>query len=253
MPRKKRMPGAHFEWDFVNGPRGRSLSAVEWTLYSKLWALATHERRKIVCRLRYDCTYLADFLHIDPRTLRKLLADLEQKCCKNAHLAELLEVTDHYIKVNGVQEKQDWLTWKEPLPCCSLHVPSRSTKTSTCTKTKTHTKGKGVKPDALFDEFWKIYPERLPASNRPSAEKAWSARMKQGADPQAIIIGAQNYAAERKQENAIKTKFVKMAATFLGPSKHWEEFQKPVKGNSKTGSKGTDFDSKDYSIPEDFK
>ncbi len=92
------------------------------------------------------------------------------------------------------------------------------------------------KPDPLFDEFWQAYPERMPPSNRVSAEEQWTARIKQGADPQDIIRGARHYADERQRENAIKTKFVKMASTFLGPKKHWEQFQAPIEttGPSKT-------------------
>lgn len=174
MPRKNRMPGAHFEWDFLNGPRVRSMSPVEWTLYSKLWALATHDRRKIVCRMRYDCTYLAEFMHIDRRTLSKLITDLEQKCCKNAHLAALLDVTEHYIKVNGVQEKQDWLTWKEPLACCSLNVPSRSTSTCTKTKTKTKTKDEGGTSMGELDNFLTTWNQ----AGLENARKLTASRMK---------------------------------------------------------------------------
>lgn len=89
--------------------------------------------------------------------------------------------------------------------------------------------------DNGFEEFWAAYPERAPKSNAKQAEKAWIARMKQGADPQEIITGARNYAEHCRRKDKIGTEFVKMAVTFLGPAEHWKQFQETVEGKPSPG------------------
>ena len=156
-PKYKRRPGAHFEWSFVDGPIGRSMTPVQWTFYSKMWALSSHEGRKIVCRMRYSDHYLANFMGLQVRTLRKLLAELVQGGCKNAGFAQLMVVTEHYIKVNGIEKIQPWLLWKEPHPCCAAIYPITKTKTITSTKTiTTLTVGRSVvEYSPEFDQAWK--------------------------------------------------------------------------------------------------
>ncbi len=117
--RARRRPGCHIEWDFINGPVYAEMRPNERLLYLTLWAIATQERRIFVCRLRWTDKNLARITGLDMRTLCTLLARVQQKCSRNAVLCRIIEVTDHWIKVPGVNDKQEWMTWKDPRPCCA--------------------------------------------------------------------------------------------------------------------------------------
>lgn len=70
-----------------------------------------------------------------------------------------------------------------------------------------------------FDEFWSAYPSR-PGSSKADSLKAWKARIKEGAEPSALVEGAVKYAAYCIAA-AIESKFIKQPATFLGPGEHY--------------------------------
>lgn len=74
-----------------------------------------------------------------------------------------------------------------------------------------------------FEEAWQAYPKRSGGNNKLSAFKAWNARIKQGVKPEAMLAGVKRYAAFMTSEGKIGTSFVKQAATFFGPDKHFEE------------------------------
>lgn len=58
-----------------------------------------------------------------------------------------------------------------------------------------------ARPDR-FDEFWAAYPRRIA---KAAARKAWHRAIKNGADPEAIILGARSYAASpRRRESDIQ-------------------------------------------------
>lgn len=73
--------------------------------------------------------------------------------------------------------------------------------------------------DDNFDKFWAIYPKR-PGANKLQTRKQWETRLKQGAFAEEMIYGAMRYAAYCK---ALKTEaqYIKQAATFVGPNKHY--------------------------------
>ncbi|MFH2893697.1 hypothetical protein [Klebsiella pneumoniae] len=74
-----------------------------------------------------------------------------------------------------------------------------------------------------FEEAWQAYPKRSGGNNKLSAFKAWNARIKQGVKPETMLEGVKRYAAFMAFEGKIGTSFVKQAATFFGPDKHFEE------------------------------
>lgn len=100
----------------------------------------------------------------------------------------------------------------------------------------------------LFIEFREKYPNRQPPHNWTTAGKAWTARLRQGVDPADILRGAENYAAWVRARGDEGTEFVKMASTFLGPSKHWEQFQEAVKTDSakKNAAPRTNYTTEEY-------
>ncbi|EGK5349380.1 hypothetical protein IOX91_003208 [Salmonella enterica] len=74
-----------------------------------------------------------------------------------------------------------------------------------------------------FEEAWQAYPKRSGGNNKLSAFKAWNARIKQGVQPETMLEGVKRYAAFMASEGKIGTSFVKQAATFFGPDKHFDE------------------------------
>ena len=74
-----------------------------------------------------------------------------------------------------------------------------------------------------FEETWQAYPKRSGGNNKLSAFKAWNARIKQGVKPETMLEGVKRYAAFMASEGKIGTSFVKQAATFFGPDKHFDE------------------------------
>ncbi|MCU2299223.1 hypothetical protein N8V39_19770 [Enterobacter hormaechei subsp. steigerwaltii] len=74
-----------------------------------------------------------------------------------------------------------------------------------------------------FEEAWQAYPKRSGGNNKLSAFKAWNARIRQGVKPETMLEGVKRYAAFMASEGKIGTSFVKQAATFFGPDKHFDE------------------------------
>ena len=74
-----------------------------------------------------------------------------------------------------------------------------------------------------FEEAWQAYPKRSGGNNKLSAFKAWNARIKQDVKPETMLEGVKRYAAFMASEGKIGTSFVKQAATFFGPDKHFDE------------------------------
>jgi hypothetical protein len=77
--------------------------------------------------------------------------------------------------------------------------------------------------DADFERAWAAYPKRAGGNPKARARAAWNARIREGADPEAIIAGVERYRQFVDATDAAGTQFVKQAATFLGPDRHWEE------------------------------
>lgn len=83
----------------------------------------------------------------------------------------------------------------------------------------------GQSPDSLlerFDEVQRAYPPREGSQEWPRARRAWKARMRQGIDPDILIAAAEHYRRHCEAERKLRTPYVKMAATFLGPDRYWE-------------------------------
>lgn len=81
---------------------------------------------------------------------------------------------------------------------------------------------KNAYPDE-FEQVWAIYPKRAGGNSKADACKAWSARVNSGSTTQELLDGTQRYADFVKATGKLNTEYVKQAATFFGPSKHYEE------------------------------
>jgi uncharacterized protein YdaU (DUF1376 family) len=90
-------------------------------------------------------------------------------------------------------------------------------------------KSKSKKPTAAappFDEPWfedfkAAYPKRAGDEGWPKALRAAQTRIRQGHRPEEFIEGAKRYAAFVRATQSEGTLYVKQAATFLGPDKHF--------------------------------
>lgn len=72
---------------------------------------------------------------------------------------------------------------------------------------------------ADFEQAWGAYPPRA-GSNKVTAFKAWSTRIKSGIEPGEILAGVRRYAAYVKAERT-EERYVKQPATFFGPDEHF--------------------------------
>nr|VUD28817.1 Uncharacterised protein [Raoultella sp. NCTC 9187] len=108
--------------------------------------------------------------------------------------------------------------------------------TVTTTKTTTETKSIGASADAStparpakqdyspeFETAWDAYPKRAGGNSKAGAFKAWKARLKDGVKPDDMLAGVKRYAAYARATGSVGTQFVKQAATFFGPDRHFEE------------------------------
>ncbi len=78
-----------------------------------------------------------------------------------------------------------------------------------------------------FAEFWSLASRwrgrySNPRKGRGGAEPAWHRAMKDGADPEQIVLGARGYVAHIAQDD-VEPQHVCMAATFLNQWR-WEQY-----------------------------
>ena len=76
--------------------------------------------------------------------------------------------------------------------------------------------------DPIFCEAMSAYPKRDGDNNRRAALKAWTARVRCGVDPNAMLAGVLRYAAHIRAKGKEGTQYVRQAATFFGPDEHWK-------------------------------
>lgn len=83
---------------------------------------------------------------------------------------------------------------------------------------------KTLSDESVFAEAWKIYPKRVGGNSRKDALKAWTARVKAGADPKRMIDGVKAYAKFAQDEGVEGTRFVMQASRFFGSGEHYDEY-----------------------------
>ncbi|HAM4877656.1 TPA: helix-turn-helix domain-containing protein, partial [Escherichia coli] len=80
-----------------------------------------------------------------------------------------------------------------------------------------------------FEQAWQEYPKRAGGNSKSAAFKAWKARLREGIKPETMLDGVRRYAAWVRATGNTSTQFVKQAATFFGPDRHFEDFwQQPA-------------------------
>ena len=87
-----------------------------------------------------------------------------------------------------------------------------------------------TKGDKFFERFWTAYPNRTPHPHpKKPARTLFLAVLKKGADPEAIIRGAENYAIYIRQEDK-EPRWIKGATAFLN-QEYWTDYQERPKAN----------------------
>ncbi|WP_163375053.1 helix-turn-helix domain-containing protein [Enterobacter hormaechei] len=74
-----------------------------------------------------------------------------------------------------------------------------------------------------FEQAWQSYPKRAGGNSKAAAWKAWKARIKDGVTCEAMLAGVNRYAGYVRATGSLGTQYVKQAATFFGPDRHFEE------------------------------
>lgn len=74
-----------------------------------------------------------------------------------------------------------------------------------------------------FETAWQAYPKRAGGNSKSGAFKAWKARLKDGVKPEDMLAGVKRYAAYARATGSVGTQYVKQAASFFGPDRHFEE------------------------------
>ncbi|EIM8566648.1 helix-turn-helix domain-containing protein [Escherichia coli] len=100
-----------------------------------------------------------------------------------------------------------------------------------------------------FEQAWQEYPKRAGGNSKSAAFKAWKARLREGIQPETMLDGVRRYAAWVRATGNTGTQFVKQAATFFGPDRHFEEaWQQPAApgGGRTTGLPISGFSEQDY-------
>ena len=98
---------------------------------------------------------------------------------------------------------------------------------------KSSGKTSGTKPAARqeyspeFEAAWQAYPKRAGGNPKATAYKHWKARIADGATASELLAGVQRYAAYIRATGKLGTEYVKQAATFFGPDRHFEESWAP--------------------------
>lgn len=100
-----------------------------------------------------------------------------------------------------------------------------------------------------FEQAWQAYPKRSGGNSKAAAWKAWKARIKDGVTTEAMLAGVNRYAGYVRATGSAGTQYVKQAATFFGPDRHFEEAWQAPSGPTNGRSGGlpvSGFSEQDY-------
>jgi uncharacterized protein YdaU (DUF1376 family) len=195
--------------------------AVDWC-----WARSKEEIEAVefVLKKFFD---LVDGVYMQQRIADEI-ADFHAKSEKNKHIALEREANRRTKRAHVVQDR---------VP--DDHEPPPNHKPLTINQEpvlKTH----GYTPE--FELAWAAYPSR-PGASKADSFKAWKARIKDGAESQAILDGVERYASFCKTTK-VEPQYIKQPATFFGPGRHFESEWSAPSGSRP--SVHTGFDHIDY-------
>ena len=103
----------------------------------------------------------------------------------------------------------------------SVNEPIKHTGASAIASAPARSAKQGYSPE--FETAWQAYPKRAGGNSKAAAFKAWNARLKDGVKPEVMLAGVKRYAAYARATGSAGTQYVKQAASFFGPDRHFEE------------------------------
>jgi hypothetical protein len=114
------------------------------------------------------------------------------------------------------------------------HDPQRPSATKPSIEPSIQTPACSEETATQFETFWRIYPKRGNHSNpKKPARAKFETALRHGADSEAIIRGAQNYAAA-VQANGTEPRYVAQAVTWLNQER-WTEYQEAPQQRPRAG------------------
>ncbi|HHF8169052.1 helix-turn-helix domain-containing protein [Klebsiella pneumoniae] len=102
-----------------------------------------------------------------------------------------------------------------------VNEPIKHTGASAIASAPARSAKQGYSPE--FETAWQAYPKRAGGNSKAAAFKAWNARLKDGVKPEVMLAGVKRYAAYARATGSAGTQYVKQAASFFGPDRHFEE------------------------------
>lgn len=102
-----------------------------------------------------------------------------------------------------------------------VNEPIKHTGASAIASAPTRSAKQDYSPE--FEKAWQAYPKRAGGNSKAAAFKAWNARLKDGVKPEVMLAGVKRYAAFARATGSAGTQYVKQAASFFGPDRHFEE------------------------------
>lgn len=95
-------------------------------------------------------------------------------------------------------------------------------------KAKSRAAKKAVNYSDEFEELWQARPRRLGPENKAEAFRVYTTRINQGESHENMLNGVKRYKRFLEHRGKIKSEYVKMLSTFLGPNKHYlDDFEIP--------------------------
>ena len=102
-----------------------------------------------------------------------------------------------------------------------VNEPIKHTGASAIASAPARSAKQGYSPE--FETAWQAYPKRAGGNSKAAAFKAWNSRLKDGVKPEVMLAGVKRYAAYARATGSAGTQYVKQAASFFGPDRHFEE------------------------------
>jgi hypothetical protein len=241
--------------DVLDDPKVQRLSAENFRGMVNVWCLASKNDGRIP-----PPDEVAFKLRMSPKKATKLITDLETAGLVDADADGL---TPH--NWNARQFKSDSSTervkrFRQQQRNVACNVSPSVTETAPESETESETekndsslrsesapaapaskpKLSGKEIDQKFEEFWSAYPRRDGGNPRKPAHEKFTARVRSGVDPDAMILGAKRYASECERLKKVGTEFVKQAQFWLSQDR-WDDYGDQPESKSGMPAKSFNF------------
>ena len=166
-----------------------------------------------------DLAAISDALHQLGRLSGGAVAKWGERQFQSDRSAERQQRYRERHKKSGDSEKAEG-DGQVTSPSRHSDAPETETYTETEKKVSRRVASATTPKDDDFEEFWKAYPRRKGDNPKQPASKVFSALIKQGSDPKAIIAGVKIAAARNRDK--IGTEYIPQAVKWLR-DRRWED------------------------------